>query len=112
MKIQEWRETRHGTIKFNRNLQIPSLLFADDLALISKHENDLQYSVHHLNTKGMKYDMEINEDKSKIMAFCGKYPIPSKICINNKLSERANAFNYFGYKLSFIEEIDIPEKSY
>ena len=36
---------------------------------------------------------------------------PSKICINNKLSERANAFNYFGYKLSFIEEIDTPEKN-
>ena len=35
---------------------------------------------------------------------------PSKICINNKLLERVNAFNYLGYKLSFIEEIDIPEK--
>ena len=58
----------------------------------------------------MKYDMEMNEDISKKMEFCGKYPIPSKICINNKLSERANAFNYLGYELSFIEEIDIPEK--
>ena len=32
------------------------------------------------------------------------------ICINNKLLERVNAFNYLGYKLSFIEELDIPEK--
>ena len=58
----------------------------------------------------MKYDMEINEDELKIMAFCGNYPIRIKICINNKLLERVNAFNYLGYKLSFIEEREIPEK--
>ena len=57
--------------------------------------------------------MEINENKSKIMAFCGKYPMPSKICVtdNNKLLERVNTFNYLGYKISFIEELDIPEKN-
>ena len=54
--------------------------------------------------------MEISTEKTKIMAFCGKYPAPSKICVNNKLLERLNIITYLGYKLSFLENLDISEK--
>jgi hypothetical protein len=37
-------------------------------------------------------------------------PIPSKICLNNKILERINEFNYLGYKLSFMGELDLPGK--
>ncbi|KAJ4447235.1 hypothetical protein ANN_09239 [Periplaneta americana] len=47
--IQDWRQTRHGFIPINRNLQLDALLFADDLVLIASTEDDLQYSVHNLN---------------------------------------------------------------
>jgi hypothetical protein len=54
--------------------------------------------------------MEISTEKTKIMAFCGKEPVPSKICLNNKILERANEFNYLGYKLSFVGELDLRGK--
>jgi hypothetical protein len=57
-----------------------------------------------------KYPMEICTEKTKIMAFCGKEPVPSNICLNNKILERLNEFNYLGYKLSFVGELDLPGK--
>jgi hypothetical protein len=45
-----------------------------------------------------------------VMAFCGKEPVPSKICLNNKILERVNKFNYLGYKLSFVGELNLPGK--
>lgn len=108
--IQDWRQTRHGFIPINRNLQLDALLFADDLVLMASTEDDLQYSVHNLNMVSEKYNMEINIEKSKIMSFCGKFPVPSKICLNNKIIERVNTFTYLGYTLSPYDEVDIAEK--
>jgi hypothetical protein len=44
------------------------------------------------------------------MAFCGKEPVPSKICLNNKILERVNEFHYLGHKLSFMGELHLPGK--
>ena len=54
--------------------------------------------------------MEISTDKYKIMAFCGKDSVPSKICIDKKIIERVNQFNYSGCKISFSTELDILDK--
>jgi hypothetical protein len=97
--IKEWRETRHGNIPRNRNFNMDTVLFADDQVLIAKSESDLQYSVHNLNKIAAKYSLEINIEKTKVMAFKGREPVRSKICINNKTLEQVNAFNYLGYFL-------------
>jgi hypothetical protein len=57
-----------------------------------------------------KYSTEISTEKTKIMAFCGTEPVPSKICLNTKIFERVNEFNCLGYKLSFVGELDLPGK--
>jgi len=44
------------------------------------------------------------------MAFCVKYLVPSKICLNSKILERVNYFTYLGFTLSFLDEIDISQK--
>jgi hypothetical protein len=54
--------------------------------------------------------MEISTEKTKIMAFCGKEPVPNKICLNNKILERVNEFNYLDYKLSVMGELLLPGK--
>ena len=54
--------------------------------------------------------MEISTEKSKIMAFCGKDPVPSKICLDKKILERVNQLSYLGYRFSFLEELDISDK--
>ena len=49
-------------------------------------KTDLQYSVYNLKTVNDMYNMKINTDNKKIITFCGKYPIPSKICLKINFS--------------------------
>ena len=44
------------------------------------------------------------------MAFSNKDPIQSKICLNNKILERVNEFNYLGYNLYFNLKEIFPRK--
>jgi hypothetical protein len=44
------------------------------------------------------------------MAFLGKDPVRSKICINNKTLEQVITFNYLGCALSYEGEKDVPSK--
>jgi hypothetical protein len=55
--------------------------------------------------------MEISHEKNKVLAFREKDPVQSKICLNNELLERANAFIYLGYSLCFTHDIDVRNKS-
>ena len=108
--IIEFRDKRHGQIHINRNLSLDASIFADDLALLLTSENDLQRSLYNLKLIAEKYSMEISTEKSKIMAFCGKEPVPSKVCLDDKILERVNQFSYLHYRLSFMEELDISDK--
>jgi hypothetical protein len=44
------------------------------------------------------------------MAFAGKEPVRSKICVNGKTLEQVNAFNYLGCALSYEGEKDMEVK--
>jgi hypothetical protein len=55
------------------------MLFADDQVLLTKSEDDLQYSVHKLNKIASEFSVEINTEKTRVMAFRGMEPIRSKI---------------------------------
>jgi hypothetical protein len=59
-------------------------MFVNDLALLASTEDDLQRSIYNFHIVASKYNMEISTEKSKVMAFRGKEPAPSKICLNNK----------------------------
>jgi hypothetical protein len=48
--------------------------------------------------------LEINTEKTKVMAFKGREPVRSKICINNKTLEQVNTFSYLGNYLFYEEE--------
>jgi hypothetical protein len=80
--IQKWKVIRHGNIPINRNVNIDTMLFADDQVLLAKSEDDLQYSVHNLNKVASEFSMDINTDTTRVMAFRLMVPIRSKICIN------------------------------
>jgi hypothetical protein len=55
--------------------------------------------------------MEINAEKTKVMAFGGMEPIRSKICVNNKTLKQQNTFNYLGYNISYEREKDLDIKA-
>jgi hypothetical protein len=59
--------------------------------------------VHNLNKTAAKYSLEINIEKTKVMAFKVRQPVRRKICINNKTLEQVNTFSYLGYYLSYEE---------
>jgi hypothetical protein len=54
--------------------------------------------------------MSISIGKIKIMAFSGKDPVRSKICINNEMPKQVNTFNYLGCILSYESEKVMPSK--
>jgi hypothetical protein len=99
--------TRHGNIPISRNFNSDTRFFADDQVLLTKSEDDLQYSVHNLNNRAEELPMEISTGKTKIMAFKGKEPVKSKICINNSTLEQVNIFNYLGCNISYEGEKDL-----
>lgn len=108
--IREFRNTRHGYITINRHLHLDTLIFADDLVLLATSEDDLQRSIYNLKLIADTYHMVISTTKTKVMAFHGKEPIRSKICINDKILERVNEFTYLGFQLSFLPHLDISQK--
>jgi hypothetical protein len=75
--IQKWKVTRHGNIPINRNVNIDTMLFADDQVLLAKSEDDLQYSVHNFNNIASEFSTEINAEETRVMAFRGMEPIRS-----------------------------------
>jgi hypothetical protein len=49
-----------------------------------------------LNKTTLNYNLEISINKSEVMAFKRKYPVRSKIMINNKIIEQVKNCNYLG----------------
>ena len=72
--IREQRQMPHENIQLSGNVQLDSLLSADNLVLLAFLEE-------YLNKIVTKYDMTINIQNTEIMAFGGKYPVPSIFCI-------------------------------
>jgi hypothetical protein len=75
VQFQKWKVTRHDKIPINRNINIDAMLFADDQVLLAKSEDDLQYSVNNLNKIAPEISMDINMEKTRVMAFRGMEPI-------------------------------------
>jgi hypothetical protein len=87
------------------------MLFADDQVLLTKSEDDLQYSVHNLNKIASEFSILISTEKTRVMSFRGMEPIRSKTCTNNKILKQENAFNYLGYNISYEGEKDFNIKA-
>jgi TusA-related sulfurtransferase len=69
--IQKWKVTTHGNIPINRNVNIDTMLLADDQVFLAKSKDDLQYSVHNLNNTASEFSMEINVGKTRVMVLEG-----------------------------------------
>jgi hypothetical protein len=98
----------HRGISINRSMILNTLLFADVQVLIVSSKDKLQRAIYNLQKMVSDSDMSISIEKTKIMAFSGKVPARSKICINNKMLEQVNTFNYLGHTLSYVSEKDMP----
>jgi beta-xylosidase len=66
---------------------LDTLLFADDQVIFTKSKDKLQTATLQLNNIMTTYNLEISHDKTKNMAFCGKYQIRSNIILKSKKSK-------------------------
>ena len=99
--IKEFRHKTHSHIRINIFTNFDTLRYADDLTLLATSEDELQRFIHNLKQKSGKYSMEISIDKTKIMTFCGKDPVTSKICINNTNIGKSKCFQVSWFQLIF-----------
>jgi hypothetical protein len=67
------------------NIEINTLLFADDQVILANPEDNLQRAIHRLNVISKDYNMRISTDKTKVLALS---PIRIKIVINERILEQ------------------------
>jgi hypothetical protein len=71
----------------NGNLKLDTILFADDLAILTDSEGKLQCSVCNLQKLAEDFNVKY-QLKNKVMASGGKYTTRSKICMHSKVMEQ------------------------
>lgn len=107
--VLEWQEQLSRSFTIG-NVVLNTILFADDQVILSTSEEELQRATYKLQQIFRNYNLEISTQKSKVMAFEGKYPIRSKIVLANEIIEQVNGFKYLGCWISYEQERDIEYK--
>jgi hypothetical protein len=92
------------------NIEINTLLFANNQVILANSEDNLQRAIHRLNVISKDYNMRISTDKTKVLALRGKYPMRIKIVINGRIFYQVLNFNYLGYNMGLNREKDIDVK--
>ena len=69
-------------------------LYADDIVLIQKNEDDLQRAMFELQDISREYSLTNSVRNATTMAFKGKYPVRTRIIINNSTLEQLSRFKY------------------
>ena len=108
--MSTWQQGVDSGVKIGQGRFLNSLMFADDTVIIQESEDKLQMAIHKLQSVSKDFNMVISGQKSKVMAFQGKWPLRSKIVIDNVIMEQVNNFKYLGCEVSFDREHDIPQK--
>ena len=74
------------------------LLFADDMVVLGKSPDELQYHLDLLHTYSNSWGLEVNTEKNKIMVFRnrGRLFWGENRTYNNQEIEVVDKFNYFG----------------
>ena len=94
-------ENNKSDIFLDKNNKINALMYADDLILLSESKEGLQIQINKLIDYCKKWQLEINEKKTKVMIFNrGNKLIQSDIKINNILLENVKTFKYLGLSIS------------
>jgi hypothetical protein len=83
---------RFGDFKIGGQV-IRTVKYADDLVLLAKEETVLQGVIDRIIEIGIRYGMEMNVEKTKVMRI-SRQPPPMKIMIYQKQLENVEYFNY------------------
>jgi hypothetical protein len=89
---KNWRPLPHQSVPNNNRQNLDILLHADDHGLLADSEDNLQLSLHNLDKISKIYDLEIShKKKTEVLAFRGKDPVSSMVCLSNNLLKRVTS---------------------
>jgi len=100
--LRNWKHKADAGILFYRNLNLNTLLFADDQVVIQDSEDKLQKSVYILNQMSKDYNLNISTERKTLSAFQNR---KRRISIR-----KVQQFNYLGCELSLDGEPDFDKK--
>lgn len=86
-----------------RDTEVKSLLYADDLLLLSPTEKGLQDSLEVLEKYSATWALPINSSKTKIMVFQKKNTKQTKspsFTLNNCTVDETNSYTYLGLEIN------------
>lgn len=108
--VKIWKNEINTGITIGHNKLLNILLFADDLVIIQGNEDNLQTAIYRLQEIAKIYKLVISVPKTKVMAFQGRFPIRSKIVVNEQSIEQVSHFCYLGSDISYGKDNDIETK--
>ena len=79
------------------DINICTLLYADDLFLIADNETDLKLQMNSLENFADRYKMEINPKKTKVVIFHEKNKIPNETTFSSIGKHQIKATNQYKY---------------
>ena len=80
-----------------RDWRLPGLLYADDLVLCGKLEEDMKVMVGCLVEVYKRKCPKVNADKSKMMVLNGEEGLECEVCINGMRLDHLLEFEYLGF---------------
>ena len=93
--------TRTDPIILPNGCKLSHLLYADDLVLLSKSREGLQNCINSVSDFCTKWQMTVNEKKSKVMIFSKKrFKQNPTFTFNRKEIQTVQEFTYLGVKMS------------
>ena len=97
-----YEKGRHGIQLIPNSKEIFSLLFADDVILLSTTPQGLQNQINNLTNKSKELGLTVNLQKSKVMVFRkgGFLSKHEQWKLDGKKLEVVNSYNYLGYLIT------------
>ena len=83
-----------------REWRLPSLLYADDLALCGESEEDLRAMVRNFVEMCRRRGLKVNAGKSKVMFLGGEEGSGCEVCVDGIRLEYVSEFKYLGCVLN------------
>ena len=96
--------------KYFKELNINTLLFADDQLIIADTEDNLQRAVYLLYSISKEYNLEIATGKTKVFGFVGTDHLKAKVIINDETLDQVSQFTFLGCSISYKFSNDVEFK--
>ena len=87
---------------FDVYLRLYLLLYADDTVLLAESQSDLQYALNAMSEYCKDWDLQVNEDKTKVIVFSKRKVLNSNpYFYNDKQLEIVNEYPYLGILFNY-----------